>query len=171
MPTKEALPMNENLTKHDVTPELKNLVHELLAAMAAAQVMRDEVDEVAAQVLTEVILLDDEGKRITEPGRDWTCEDEAALHRFWAIVDGRLRAEGIKPAAMEDDHCPALVAEHERRKIEWDLLDEAAKMLDIYEEPGSFNNELLCCAKGLERRQEAIDINIGLVLAIEKEEA
>ena len=164
--------MNENLTKHDVTPELRKLVHELLAAMAAAQVTREAVDDVKRQVLLNVVyIMDEKGNRITNPDRDWTCEDEAGLHRFWATVDERLRADGIKPPTMEADYCPALVAEQVQRELEWDLLDEAARMLDIFESPRSFNNALLCCPKGLERRQEAIDLNIGLVLAIEKEEA
>jgi len=161
--------MKDNLTRHDVTPKFQQTVHELLVATAAASVTREAVDDVRRQVLVEVKLLDRSGKQISDPERDWTCEDEEKMALYWATLNNRLQDGGVKPLGMGVDYCPALVAKQEQLEIEWALLDEAAKMLGIYEEAGSLNSGLLCMKDGLGRRQEFLDACIGLVLALDRE--
>jgi hypothetical protein len=160
--------MRTNLTPQDVTPELKRAVAVYVVRRQTAEIIRKKVDEVERKVLRTVALFNDlevehglEQKRITDPKQVYLSQDEGSLEYYYEAVDMNLRQAGIKPIGMPFDHCPALVAEHERTKAEWDLLDEAAKMLDAYEEPGQFNNDLLCA--GLDKRQQFIDLTVKLL--------
>jgi len=165
--------MKENLTPQDVTQELVDSVAAYLTLREKAKVIREQVDTVQRQVLTGVPLYNDlevehglDRERITEPDKAYLSQDEAALGEYYRAIDAKLRELGIKPADMQLDYCPALVAEHEQTKAEWALIDEAAKMLDVYEEPGHFNSALLSTQNGLETRQRFIDLTVGLVLAL-----
>lgn len=159
--------MKTNLTRHDVTPQFCQTVHKLLVATAVASVTREAVDDVKRRVLGDVELRDRSGKQISDPGRDWACEDDDAMRCYWATLNERLEEAGIKPPEMQADFCPALVAEQAQLEVEWALLDEAAKMLGVYEEDGKFNNALLCMGYG--KRRQFLDTCIGLVLALERE--
>jgi len=123
-------------------------------------------------VLGEFVLMDtltarhtgEEPQRITEPDQTYHCEDDARMEVYYNMVDARLRLRKIKPADMDRDHCPALVAEYEQTKAEWALLDAAAEMLEVELEDGeSFNNRLLCRA-GLDGRQEMLDLLCKIVV-------
>lgn len=157
--------MKTDLTPKDVTPALIDAVASYLVFRTVAKVRREEVDEVQRAVLQEMTLMDD-SRRIFDPDRTYLCEDTEALQQYWTEVDGRLRAEKIKPEEMQLDHCPALVAEQEQLQAEWHILDESAKMLDIYEDSGSLNNSLLCQKDGLAKRQQFIDLTVKLVLSL-----
>lgn len=159
--------MKTNLTRHDVTPNFRRTARELLAVTAAASVTREAVDDVKRQVLAGGGLRDPSGKRISNPERDWVCEDDDALRLYWATLNERMLEAGVKPPGMQADFCPALVAEQAQIEVEWALLDEAARMLGVYEEAGGFNNGLLCI--GIGKRRRFLDICIGLVLALEGE--
>jgi len=166
--------MRTNLTASDVTQELVDLVTEYLAMRVIAEVTRQEVDKVQREILQDIILMStpheyphgrsQAPERITDPKRTYRCEDDATTQAYWNAVDARLRAEGIKPESMEADYCPALVAEDVQVKAEWAILDEAAKMLDTFTGKGEMNNALLCQKDGLAKRQEFIDLTVGLVL-------
>lgn len=166
--------MKENLTAEDITQGLIDAVTTYLARRAKAEIIREEVGEVEREVLANAPLYNDlevrhglERKRIVKPGRVYLSEDETALSVYYGAVDLALRKAGIKPDDMEPDHCPALVAERAQTEAEWALLDEAAKMLGVYEKPGSLNGSLLCMKNGLKERQRFIDLVVGLVLALE----
>ena len=165
--------MKENLTPQDVTRELIAAVTAYLTSRTKAEAIREQVDAVQRQVLTDIPLYNDlavehgaDRERITEPDRVYLSQDEIALNEYYVAIDAKLRESGIKPAGMQLDYCPALVAEHERTKAEWALIDEAAKMLGTYEGPGQFNNALLSTQNGLETRQKFIDLTVGLVSAL-----
>lgn len=160
--------MKTNLTPEDVTTELKNAVTDLVARRKEAETIREKVNAVQREVLQGVALFNDlevgrglDKQRIVDPKQTYLSQDEGALEYYYEVVDMNLRELGVKPADMPLDHCPALVAEHERTKAEWTLIDEAAKMLGVYEEPGQFNNGLLCT--GLDKRQQLIDLTVNLV--------
>lgn len=165
--------MKENLTPEDVTQELIDAVAAYLVLRAKAEVVREQVDTVQRQVLTDVLLCNDlevefglVRERVTEPDKVYLSQDESALNSYYGAIDTKLRELGIKPADMQLDYCPALVAEYEQTKAEWVLVDEAAKVLGTYEEPGQFNAALLSAKNGLETRQKFIDLTVGLVLAL-----
>jgi hypothetical protein len=165
--------VKENPTPQDVTQELIDTVAAYLVLRTKAEVIREQVDTVQRQVLAGITLYNDleiehglDRERITKPNRVYLSQDETALGGYYKAIDAKLRELGIKPADMQLDYCPALVAEHEQAKAEWALIDEAAKMLDTYEGPGQFNNALLSTQNGLETRQKFIDLIVGLVLAL-----
>jgi len=161
------------LTPQDVTQELIDTVAVYLTLRAKAEAIREQVDVVQRQVLIDVPLYNDlavehglDRERITEPDKVYLSQDKDALNEYYRTIDMKLRELRIKPADMQPDYCPALVVEHEQTKAEWALIDEAAKMLGTYEEPGQFNAALLSTQNGLETRQKFIDLTVGLVLAL-----
>ena len=160
--------MKTKLTPQDVTPELKEAIATYITRRQAAEAIREKVDAIEREVLQAAELFNDlearhglDKQRILDPKSVYMSEDEDALKEYYAVVDARLREVGIKPDDMQTDHCPALVAEREQTEAEWGLLDEAAKMLDVYEGPGQFNNDLLCA--GLDKRQQFIDLTVKLL--------
>lgn len=111
---------------------LRPVALEVLALRAQALVIRKQVDLVAAAILRDQVpLFNQEGERILEPARYWLSEDQQALDAYYAAQNQQLRAAGIKPAAMPDDNCPALVAEHNVVKAERVLIEAMAKMVGI----------------------------------------
>jgi len=160
--------MRTDLAPSDITPELRQAVAVYLDARVFAEVTREAVDEIQRAILTEMVLVDGterERGRITDPKRTWMCRDDEVLHRYYAEVDKRLRAAGLKPDEMEADYCPALVAEDKQRKAEWAIFDTASTMLEMELSGQELNSGLLCMKKGLEKRQEFIDLTVGLVLS------
>ena len=160
--------MLEKMTKDDVTQEVKDAVAEYLARRVIAETLRDEVDKVARVILKNYPLYTEprhgmESERIFEPSRTWLAAKEN-WEPFYDLKDAELRAAGLKPAEMEKDFCPALVAENEQLKAEWALLDAAGIMLEMGMEPGGMNDWLLCRPSGLAKRQEFIDLTVGLVV-------
>lgn len=166
--------MKENLTAEDITQDVIDAVTHYLAKRATAEVLREKVNAVEAEVLKDVALFDDlrarhedrEAQRITEPRHTYLSEDEEALDRYYDAVDAALRDAGLKPAEMDRDYCPALVAEHDQLLAERAILDAAAKMLQMDFDGNELNNRLLCDqkGKGLERRQEFLDLVVKLVV-------
>ena len=162
--------MKTDLTPQDVTTELIDAVAEYLVLRAAAEVTRQEVDKVQREILAAVELTDTREwgsqERITDPGETYRCRDDAAMAQYYQAVDTALRAADLKPNDMEFDYCPALVAEHDQLKAEWTIIDEAAKMLEVFPGKGEFNNALLCAKDGLAQRQKFIDLTVDLVLSL-----
>lgn len=171
--------MKDRLTIQDVTPEVQNAVHELITSMAIAKTMRAKVDAIQRTVLQDIALYNDlevelsgprrlrvERTRIYDPKHSYQSEDDAAINAYYAACDAAERAAGLKPDGMDLDHCPALVAEHEQLKAEWNVLDAAAVMLDLEFDGQELNNRLLCekNGKGLEQRRQFLDLVIGAVV-------
>jgi hypothetical protein len=171
--------MRTNLSPQDVTQEVKEAVETYLASRAVAEATRAKVDVVQRQVLQDIILYTDLGrkyggsvKRIVDPNQVYLSENSGGVLRYLREVDRLLRIDGIKPAEMGFDYCPALVAETDQLQTEWALLDATAKMLEMDIDGRQLNTRLLCeqNGKGLERRQEFIDTVVKMVLAIQNEE-
>ena len=170
--------MKTKLTPKDVTSELIDNVAEYLVLRAKAETIRQEVDKVHRGILeNDIVLMSEERgdpdgnrfrpkERILDPSRSWLGQDEQ-MPLYYKLCDEKTRAAELKPDDMPFDHCPALVAEHDQRKAEWALIEEAAKMLGV-EKPEDFNGELLCSSDGLERRQKFIDLVVGLVLSLDR---
>lgn len=158
--------MRETLTAEDITPRINELVAQYLVAKAKAEMLREQVDEVRAEVIQRVPLYrHDTGERITDIEFDWLDEDQERFWRYLETVSDALKEDGVKPWDMRLEICPALVAEHELRKIEWALIDEMSDIFDMGYESGEMNDRLL--ALGVGNRQEFIDAVVGAALAIE----
>jgi hypothetical protein len=155
--------------KTGLSHELIDATAAYLVARAAAETMREAVDEIATDVLTRVELYNDlavrherdERRRITEPRYTYLSEDEEATKAYFAECDKAERAAGLKPAEMPNEHCPALVAEHEQAKAEWALIDAAATFLQM-DNPLDFKKHLFG-----EKRQRFIDLTASMVLSYE----
>lgn len=166
--------MKTNLTRNDVTRELIDLVTEYLARRVIAEVTRKEVDAVQREVLQNLVVMSTArehphgrsilAERITDPNLTYQCQDDTAMAQYYQEVDSKLRAANLKPSSMEEDYCPALVAERNQVEAEWAILDEAAKMLDACTGKNELNNALLCQKDGLAQRQKFIDLTVGLVV-------
>jgi len=162
--------MKQHLTRDDVTPELIDAGAAYLVALAVTQTVADIVKPIQSEVLTDFNFFNDlsvkhglERERITDPNDLYLSEDEEQVAAYYAAVDQRLRADGVKPDEMPAEHCPLLVAEHEQTLAENALIVAAARMMDV-DEPENFNHRLLCQSNGLEMRQEFIDIIAKLVV-------
>lgn len=167
--------MKTNLTRNDVTQELIDLVTEYLARRVIAEVTRKEVGVVQRDVLQNLVVMSTArehphgrsilAERITDPSLTYLCRDDEAMVKYYQEVDSRLRVANLKPSSMGLDYCPALVAEDNQRKAEWAILEEAAKMLDTHTGTGKLNTALLCFG-GMAKRQEFLDLTVGLVLSL-----
>jgi len=143
--------------KDVATDTVKSLVNSYLMLRVLAETLREQVDEVYLAVLTETPVYEDRtGKPILNSEHLYLSTDEAAVKRTWAEVTKRLRAAGIHPVDMDDEKCPALVAEHDLVKIEWLLIDEAGKPFGI------------SCDKmyDIKQRAEFIRLTVGLVMGL-----
>lgn len=117
-----------------VNPAAWVLVLAYRAAVAREAEMNALVAPIQAQILREVPMFNDleAGRRGYKPERitDWQLTylstDEAAAARAFALADERLKAAGIKPAEMEADFCPALVARTERVDAQRALINATA---------------------------------------------
>lgn len=161
--------MKEKLTKKDITQDVKTSVKTYLITRAHAETMRDAVDKVEREILKECPLtngLDIKHGRpimaIVNPKDTYRCTDEDMLQDYYEETGKRLREAGLKPAAMEKDYCPALVAEDIQRTTERLILDSAAEMMGMEFDGKELNHRLLCA--GLEKHQKFIDLIVGLVI-------
>jgi len=164
--------MRENISRKDITNELKEAVADYLVKRVFAEVTTEAVEKIQSANLARNPLPGGKchPKPITDPDKSYCCEDEKALLAYYRENDRLEREAGLKPDTMKLDYCPALVARTEQTEAEWRLVDEMARILESGYKPGKFNNLLMCepNGKGLERRQEFIDCVVGLVLSLDK---
>jgi len=149
--------MNADTLARTLTPHV-NLA---LVARAQAELLRDEVDAIKAELLAANEYFDEyTGERITEPKDDWTMGDEAHP-AYLALLDARVRAAGHNPP---EGFCPALMAESTLRDAEHALI-EAAR---VYPEFAHMTtSRLLCGTKGkpgLELHREYLDLLHKMVI-------
>jgi len=90
--------------------DILNAVNAYLLAKAYARLKREQVDNIRRAVMRESPLYDTDGNLITDPAHSWNTSDEA-FKAFAAECSRRERQAGVKPDAMADEYCPALVAE------------------------------------------------------------
>ena len=116
----------------EVSKMCEPAVNALLLAKAYAAVKREQVDAVSRRLLAESVYMvadenrtnDDHPERITDPRYDWMMGSEA-FAGYYAKRNAILLETGIKPAAMPEEHCPALTAEYQKTKAEWVVLKTA----------------------------------------------
>lgn len=134
--------VNTQSTAAKITPELRTLAKSLhpvaieyCSKRSFADDMRKNVDAIARRLLSgECPLYKDlnkGGERITEPKDYWLSTDEKACAAYYAAQNRELRAAGLKPAAMDDELCPALVANTEAMQVRWKIIDAMAPVIGI----------------------------------------
>jgi hypothetical protein len=122
-------------------PTTRACVDLYLVARAAAETMRAAVDEVWAEVLAaDPVPVDpkwNEGSRRATNQHFITGSNDSYLApdylwpALFAKIDAAARAKGIKPADMDTDHCPALVAESEFSDARRTLIYHTAPQVGI----------------------------------------
>lgn len=157
------------LTAALVAAELRPAVDAVLMTMAHAQLMREEVGAIQREILAECPLTPGEfamkmGETapITDPKDVYLCDDAAQLEDYYAECDKRERAEGIKPADMTAEYCPALVAESAQRNAEHLMLDCFAELIKFEGGGDFFRHRLLC--RGLDEYNRAKELCIKIVV-------
>jgi hypothetical protein len=140
----------------------KALVETYLARRAISEVTRERIDTLYNQALQSFVFCDKiTGERFTHHKDTWKVDNLADLEPFYTLCDTLAKENGIKPAGMERDYCPALVAEDNLRKAENELIEYTGKPL------GVDNHKLLCSSDGIGNRQNWIDLIVGARLAID----
>ena len=140
-----------------VTPEVRAYVRAYLLARAYAETMRERVNAIYRDILTECpIYADRTGEQILDKERLFLSSDEDAVQDAFEEGNKRLRAAGLKPTYMPDSHCPALVAEHLQIKVERQIVESAGR-------PFGITPDRLLCA-GLEKYNEFVRLTVGLVV-------
>lgn len=141
-------------------------VAELLVLRAKAQILREEIDEIHRQVLSErdyFMTFPARGDRperkekMTERSYAFLLSDEDAAHYF-ARVEEIVQADpryDVKPG-----YCPALIAESAVRDAERALVDKSSQWL------GATANDLLCSRNGLDRYRRYVDLLCGLCASL-----
>lgn len=161
-------PTMAQLKKVFSSEAVKNAVADYLVKRTFAEVTKGLVDPVLNQIVAE--LKPRANLRAIQHGRDelitdhehlYLCEDEALFQHYLDLADERLKAAGIKPADMERDWCPYLVAKHELVKAEWALIDATGAPFGISTDSPLYG----------ENRQKWLDLVVGAALALERENA
>lgn len=145
-------------TAQQVLGAAQKPVNTLLLAMTLARAERERVDKIERRVLAEGQYYgwrhEGEQYRVMEP-KDFYHMDNQSAEAYQARLQSIHQAQD---PTLPEGHCPALVAERWQTEAEWALIEAAEPLFDIT------NNQLLCAAGGLERRQKYLDLLIGMVV-------
>jgi len=149
----------ETPTINDITPTIKSCVNSYLIAKVFAETMREKVNKVHREILTErpIYADKDDGRQIFESKYLYLCSDENLCEDFFREANIRLRKAGLKPPKMGDEFCPALVAERLLTEAEHALIEatrEIFRDVTVY--------KLLC--HGLDSFHKYIDLWCKVVI-------
>ena len=157
--------MKQGLTVKDITPGMKSAVKAYIMSRAYAETMREAVDKIERKILQEVPLTNDleiehgkPAREITDPKDVYLCDNDDLLQDYYKETDHRLRAVGLKPNTMPDDHCPALVAESLQRDAEHLVIETTAEMLGEED----FIHKLLCL--GMDKYRQFIELVTKMIV-------
>jgi len=139
-----------------VAAAITDQVADYLAARALSEVLAEQVAGIASELLSDMVVLDDDGERITAPDDAWLCRDEDSA-AYYAELEARTNA--AIPHDLPAGHCPALNAASVMRDAEEALLQAMGPLLGF----GGIT------IHRLDLRRKMIDNGVGLVLAVERE--
>ena len=152
--------LNKEVQK--IKEELIVAVNIVLVRQTHAELLREKVDAVYREILAEIpTYVDPKFKR--EPNtrilenKDLWLAGEEAWTKVYAEGNKRLLEQGIKPADMDSEFCPALVAEHEFSKAKHLLIETASPATQI---------TLDMVSGSLESYRKLIDLLIGLIISL-----
>jgi hypothetical protein len=139
--------------------DIRPLALDCLAKEAIAKVVREQVDTVQRRLLLGgcPLFADlDGGYRIIDPEKTYLSQDEDAWKAYEAAQNRELRDAGIKPPEMDDEFCPALVAEHQEVLARRAFLAAMAPLFGVNP------SNLLCSHQ--DRVKEFFELAMALVL-------
>ena len=129
-------------------PDLFDLCNAWLNSKAFAEIISEEVIRIQTQVLKDIPVhawtdpnpkragTGWNGHRITDPKETYLAlkpgdPSNDPLVPYWNACDKAEREAGIKPADMDLDHCPALVARTKQLEVEWELFRITGEIMDV----------------------------------------
>ena len=118
-----------------VNPETINAVADYLVKKAYSTAKTEQIDKIYNGILREMPIHASDhprrrnrnGERILDHNLLYLCRDKSVCQEFYKACDKAAKSAGAKPADMERDHCPALVAQHDLIKAENHLLNLTGK--------------------------------------------
>lgn len=138
---------------------IRPLALDCVAKEAIAKVVREQVDTVQRRLLLEECQLFadlDGGDRIIDPKKTYLSQDDDACKAYYAAQNRELRAAGIKPPEMDEEFCPALVAENQEMLARRAFLTAMAPLFGVNP------SDLLCSRQDL--IEKFFELAMGLVL-------
>ena len=82
------------------------------------------VNEPAVKALRAVVelcnFLDKKGERVLKQSQSWKIEDKEGFETFYSRLENACNDAGLR-AGLEKGYCPALIAENDVIKIEWEI--------------------------------------------------
>ena len=138
-----------------VAATLADPVASYLAARAVSEVLAERVARIGAALLAEMVILDDDGNRISDPADVWMCRDQDS-HSYYAELERRTNK--AIPHDLPSGHCPSLAAASKMRNAENNLI---LAMGPIFGFDGSK-------VYNLDLRRKMIKNGVGLVLAVDR---
>lgn len=129
---------------------VRPLIERVRRARSTETVLTEIINDIKTQILAEGRYVSQyDGKRITDPKRDWTMGSKA-FQGYANRLDMAVRAAGFD---VPEGHCPALVASELRVQAEHALIHATAPMFGLTFDAINMN---------MENRQKWIDLHLGL---------
>ena len=141
-------------------PEVVNAAVDYIAHKAAADLMRQRVDEIGQRLLdTTHPLTDDNGQRVAEVRWSWRAYSGEGWQAWQSACVDEQRKAGLRPAGWKDELCPALVAEVEMR-------DACRRLVEISGKPfGVTHAKLIGSPDGMRNLERWVELALGLALS------
>lgn len=109
-------------------PATHELAVTYLALQAEAHRIRAEINRLYKPIFEKYSFFDNRGQQITfEQDRLYRCSDDALVAQYFEEIDQAVRAAGYD---LPKNNCPALKAENNVIRCEWQILEKMAKIMD-----------------------------------------
>jgi hypothetical protein len=93
-----------------------------LNAKVKAAKLRIQVDKIGEKILSEGNFLDEKGERVLKHSKSWKIENKEGFETFYSRLENACNDAGLR-VGLEAGYCPALIAENDVIKIEWEILN------------------------------------------------
>jgi len=134
--------------------QIKTKQQEYLLLKAAIMAAEEIEEENKVKILKENVFIDDEGVRVTDPGKDWLIEDTSFI-RYLKMVAEENRKSGLK--VNNYDEVIALEEKEALKKVENELLE-----LQLIITPANIIEDIKKAQQHWKYRDKAIDLILRL---------
>jgi hypothetical protein len=134
--------------------QIKTKQQEYLILKAAIMAAEEIEQENKLRILSENVFIDDEGVRVTDPGKDWLIEDTSFI-RYLKMVAEENRKAGLK--VNNYDEVIALEEKEALKKVENELLELQLKII-----PAGIKENIKKAQQHWKYRDEALNLILRL---------
>ncbi len=138
----------------ELRKQIKTKQQEYLLLKAAIMAAEEIEQENKLRILSENVFIDDEGVRVTDPGKDWLIEDTSFI-RYLKMVAEENRKAGLK--VNNYDEVIALEEKEALKKVENELLELQLKIT-----PANIIENIKKAQQHWKYRDEAINLILRL---------